>query len=98
MYKDELDQPDKLGAIVYAAMFTVYIAALVVLAIIGVHFAYFLAILIAGIPVSGVTLSLLQGFNWLKQQNSTVPVEESTATATFNPEYTNESGLPVIRM
>lgn len=97
-YRDETETPDKLGAIVYAAMFTVYIGAIVLLAIIGVPYVYFFAVIVAGLPVSGVTLSLLQGSNWLKQQTKK-EYDAATVLERVDPsEFRNNDGQPVIRL
>lgn len=97
-YREETDKPDKIGAIVYAVMFAVYISAMVTLSIVGVPYIYFFAILIAGIPVSGVTLSLLQGASWLKTQNNKHAESVNTDAVDDNSEYTDAAGRPVIRL
>lgn len=97
-YKDETERPDKLGAIVYAAMFTVYIGAIVLLAILGVSYVYFFAVIVAGLPVSGVTLSILQGSNWLKQQTKRDNESESALVRVDPSEFHNEDGQPVLRL
>ena len=94
-YKDESTRPDRLGSIIYLLMFAVYVTAMVVLALNGIGLLYFFTIALLGFPVSGVSLSLLQGSLWLKKQNS----GEKAATDTVaRSEYVNEAGYPVIKL
>lgn len=78
------------GAVAYAIMFAAYLTSLTILSILGVSLWYFFAILVIGFPVSGVTLSLLQGFQMQRAAN-TVPVEPPTPVRTKN-----DAGLDVI--
>jgi small neutral amino acid transporter SnatA (MarC family) len=57
----------QVGAVVYSIMFAGYLVTLAVLAILGVNFIYFFAILLAGFPVSGIYLSMVQGIRMRKQ-------------------------------
>lgn len=65
--ESETNTNQSLGAVTYAVMFAAYLFVITVLALCGVDFIYFFAVLIAGFPVSGVYLSALQGMRMRRQ-------------------------------
>lgn len=93
MYDDDEDSgsDQRLGAVMYSVMFAAYLLTLAILALCGVSYIYFFAVLLAGFPVSGVYLSMVQGIQMRKQ---------TLADVTPEPHYRtkNDAGLDVIEL
>ncbi len=82
-----------LGAVTYAVMFAAYLFVITILALCGVSFIYFFAVLIAGFPVSGVYLTALQGMQMRRQNLARMQEEQKEPVRTKN-----DQGYDVIEL
>jgi small neutral amino acid transporter SnatA (MarC family) len=94
-YEDENNSKSDstLGAVTYSIMFAAYLLAITILALCGVNFIYFFAVLLAGFPVSGVYLSMLQGMRMRRENLARIQEEQKEPVRTKN-----DAGYDIIEL